>query len=191
MNKMTFNQSGENQSNSYGLYKNSQFEYCQETAAAAFCPELFSLPRNGSEGNSDNLHLLLFQGTEFRVVFSSAEGLGREFREFASNFVPRNEIPSCFLFHWRVWKGISKIWFYFCSTERNSELFSLLLKGSERNSENFLFRGTAGIPSEISICSVYSVFRGIIFLSEIPSPTCGPMIRLHAHPLPSVCSTGD
>jgi hypothetical protein len=30
--------------------------------------------------------------------------------------------------------------------------------------------GTAGIPSEITICSVYSVFRGIIFLSEIPNP---------------------
>jgi hypothetical protein len=53
--------------------------------------------------------------------------------------------------------------FYFCSTERNSELFSLPLKGSERNSESFLFRGTAGIPSEIPICSGYSIFRGIIF----------------------------
>ncbi len=35
---------------------------------------------------------------------------------------------------------------------------------------DFLFRRTAGIPSEITICSVYSVFRGIIFLSEIPNP---------------------
>jgi hypothetical protein len=35
---------------------------------------------------------------------------------------------------------------------------------------DFLFRGTTGIPSEITICSVYSVFRGIIFLSEIPNP---------------------
>jgi hypothetical protein len=35
----------------------------------------------------------------------------------------------------------------------------------------FLFRGTSGIPSEITICSVYSVFRGIIFLWEIPNPT--------------------
>jgi hypothetical protein len=78
-----------------------------------------------------------------------------------------------------------------------SELFSLPLMGSEGNSESlllflshgtefrvffssaqgfgteyrkFLFRGTAGIPSEITICSVYSVFRGIIFLSEIPNP---------------------
>jgi hypothetical protein len=78
--------------------------------------ELFSLPLNGSEGNSESLHLFLVHGTEFRAVFSSAEGFGTEFREF-------------------------------------------------------LFRGTAGIPSEITICSVYSVFRGIIFLSEIPNPT--------------------
>jgi hypothetical protein len=60
---------------------------------------------------------IFFHGTEFGVVFSSAEGFGTEFREF-------------------------------------------------------LFRGTAGIPSELTISSVYSVFRGIIFLSEIPNPIC-------------------
>jgi hypothetical protein len=76
----------------------------------------FSLPRKGSERNSENLLHFLFYGMEFRVVFSSAEGFRTEFR-------------------------------------------------------GFLFRGTAGIPSEITICSVYSVFRGIIFLSEIPNPT--------------------
>ncbi len=53
--------------------------------------------------------------------------------------------------------------------ERNFELLSLPRKGSERNSKN-LFRGTASIPWEITICSAYSVFRGIIFLSEIPNP---------------------
>ncbi len=67
--------------------------------------------------------------------------------------------------------GIPIVCFFFCSTELNSELFSLLRKGLERNSESFLFRGTAGIPLEITICSVYSVFRGIIFLSEIPNPS--------------------
>ncbi len=116
-----------------------------ETAAATFCSELFSLPWNGPERKSESL--LLF-------------------------FVPWNGIPSCFLFRWRVWKGILRICFYFCSRERNSELFSLPRKGPERNSENFLFHGTAGIPSDITICSVYSVysvFRGIIFLSEIPN----------------------
>jgi hypothetical protein len=77
--------------------------------------ELSSLPRKGSERNSENLHLFWFHGTEFRVVFSSAEGFGTEFRDF-------------------------------------------------------LFRGRTGIPSEITICSDYSVFRGIIFLAEIPNP---------------------
>ncbi len=38
---------------------------------------------------------------------------------------------------------------------------------SERNSESFLFRGTAEIPSELNICSIYSVFRGIIILSTL------------------------
>jgi hypothetical protein len=54
---------------------------------------------------------------------------------------------------------------------QNSEHFSPLRNGSERNSESFLFRGTAGMPPEQSNCSVYSVFRGIIFLSEIANPT--------------------
>jgi hypothetical protein len=94
--------------------------------------------------------------------------------------------------------GIPRVCFYICSTERNSELFflpvkcsegnsetlllflfngpefrvfSLPRKGSERNFEGFLFRGTTGISSEITFCSVYSVFRGISFWSEIPNPT--------------------
>jgi hypothetical protein len=104
---------------------------------------LFSLPLKSSEGNSESLFLIWLHGTEFRVVFSSAEGFGREFRELASIFVQWNGIPSCFLFSGRVRNGIPK----------------------------FLFRGTAGIPAEITICSVYSVCRGIIFLSEIPNPT--------------------
>jgi hypothetical protein len=100
---------------------------------------------------------------------------GREFREFFSIFVPRNGIPSCFLFRGIVLSRIPSVCFYFCSTERNSELFSLPRNGSERNSESlllfccivhnsehfsplrncsernfesFLFRGTAGIPPE-------------------------------------------
>ncbi len=112
-------------------------------------------------------------GVLFWAGFSSAEWFGTEFRQFASIFVPRNGIPSCFIFRWRVWKGIPRVCFYFCSTEQNSEFFSLPRKGLERNSGFFLFRGTAGIPSEITVCSVYSVSRGIIFLSEIPNPSYG------------------
>jgi hypothetical protein len=103
--------------------------------------------------------------------FSSVEWFGTEFRQFVSIFVPRNGIPSCFFFRGRVRSRILRVCFYFCSTERNSQFFSLPLKGSERNSERFLFRGTAGIPSELIICSVYSVFHGFIFWSEIPNPS--------------------
>jgi hypothetical protein len=85
--------------------------------------------------------LFLFHGTEFRVVFSSAEGFGTEFREYAS---------------------------IFAGTEFRVVFLSAEGFGTEFRS--FLFRGTAGIPLEISICSVYSVFRGIIFLSEISKP---------------------
>jgi hypothetical protein len=60
---------------------------------------------------------------------------------------------------------------------QNSEHFSSLRNGSERNSENFPFRGTAGIPAEQTICSVYSVFRGIIFLSEIANPSSKAFIK--------------
>ncbi len=69
-----------------------------------------------------------------------------------------------------VGNGIPRVCFYLWFTERNSEFFSLPRKGSELNSEIFMFSGTAGIPTEITICSVYSVFRGFIFLSEIPNP---------------------
>ncbi len=103
-------------------------------------------------------------------VFSSETCFGTKFWEFATIFVPRNEMLSWFLFRWMVWNKIPSICFYFCSTDQNSELFSLPRNGSERNSESFLFRGTAGIPPEQTNCCVYSVFRGMTFSSEIANP---------------------
>jgi hypothetical protein len=60
-------------------------------------------------------------GTEFREfasilvlrngipsVFSTAEEFGTELWEFASIFVPRNGIPSCFLFRGRARNGIPR-----------------------------------------------------------------------------------
>jgi hypothetical protein len=127
----------------------------------------------------------LLHGKEFRVVFSSAE---------------------C-----SEWNSESL--FYFGSMERNSELYSLLQKGSEHiflgslllfsfngtefrvvfsSAEGFgtefrecLFRGTTGIPSEITNCSAYSVFRGIIFLSEIPNPTLWSSGKIYAYGIQS------
>jgi hypothetical protein len=52
---------------------------------------LFSLPRNGSEWNSESLRLFLFHGTEFRAFYSLWEWFVTEFREF---FVPRSSQKS-------------------------------------------------------------------------------------------------
>jgi hypothetical protein len=106
-------------------------------------PELFSLPLKGSEGNSEILLLFLFHGTEFRVVFSSAEG---------------------------VRKGIMRVYFFFLVLGTEFRVVFSSTEGFGTEFREFLFRGTAGIPSEITICSVCSVFRGIIFLSVIPNP---------------------
>jgi hypothetical protein len=55
-----------------------------------------SLPREGSERHSESLLLFMFHGTEFRVIFSSAEGFGTEFREFS---VPQNSRNSVGINH--------------------------------------------------------------------------------------------
>ncbi len=103
--------------------------------------------------------------------FFSAEWFGTEFRDFASIFVPRNGISSCFLFRWGVRKGIPRDCFYFLFNGTEFRILFSSAEGFGTEFRDFLFRGTAGIPSEITICSVYSVFRGIIFLSEIPNPS--------------------
>jgi hypothetical protein len=110
-----------------------------------------------SEQNSESLLLFLFLGTEFPEVF-------------ASFFVPCNVILSCFLFRGMVQNRIPRVCFYFCSMVQNFELFSPLWNGLEGNAESFMFRVMAGTPPEQTNCSLYSVFRGIIFLSEIANP---------------------
>ncbi len=102
--------------------------------------ESCSLPRNGSERNSENLHLFWFHGTEFRVVFSYAEWFGTELWEFASIFDLRNRIPSYFLFRGRVRNGIPR--FSFPRNNRNSvgnkHLFRLF-----RLPRNYFFVGNS------------------------------------------------
>jgi hypothetical protein len=80
--------------------------------------ELFSLPLKGSEGNSESSLLFLFHGTEFRVVFSSAEGFGTEFREFSVRRNSRNSVRNNHLFrlfrlpHNYFFVGNSQPYFY-------------------------------------------------------------------------------
>jgi hypothetical protein len=71
--------------------------------------------KNSPSLSSCNLPRFVLNGTKFRVVFSSAEWFGTEFREFASISVLRKGIPSYFLFRGRVRNGIPRI-----SVSRNS-----------------------------------------------------------------------
>ncbi len=84
-----------------------------------------------------------------------------------------------------LWNKILKVCFYFCSTERNSTLFSLPWNGSERNFESVhlffskiraFFSSMEWFGKEFreffvpqTICFVYSVFRGIIFCQKFPT----------------------
>jgi hypothetical protein len=84
--------------------------------------------RNASEWNSENLLLFLLHGTEFRVVFSSAEWFRMEFQEFASIFVSQYRILSIFLLCGMVRNRIPRV---FCSAEQRSsfgtnQMFRLL-----------------------------------------------------------------
>ena len=123
--------------------------------------------------NNTNSHITLEFGLPRLVLssFFSAEWFRTEFREFASIFVPRNGIPSCFFFRCSVRKGIQRDIFYFLLNGTEFRVLFSSAEGFGTEFRDFLFRGTAGIPSEITLCSVYSVFRGIIFMSEIPNPS--------------------
>ncbi len=102
-------------------------------------------------------------GSEFRVVISSAERLGTEFQVFACIFVSRNGIPSFFY---------SSEWFRtkFLAFASNFVPWYriFLLCGTVRNGIPRIF--CSAEQPEWTNCSVYSVFRGITFLSEIANP---------------------
>jgi hypothetical protein len=100
-----------------------------------------SLPRNGSDG----------------------------IPRIPSIFIPQNRIPVIFSFAEDSERN-SESSFYFCSTERNSELFSLPLKGSERNSKSFL------LLEQPEFCPKYPLIRLFrlpwnYVLLEIPNPS--------------------
>ncbi len=154
----------------------------------------------GGWGHTVSKHKLL------RIFFR--EILGTKFRKFASIFVPRSRIPSCFLFHQMLRHKISKVCLYFCSTRRNSELFFLpwiapesnlvrlllflfnvtefrafcLFRGIVRNEipRVFFTRWSAGIPSKITICFVYSVSHVTFFCQKWILLTLKESVRLAA-----------
>ncbi len=177
------------------VYRVRDNQYTKETGKICEQNDL-SVPQK-----SDTIFEILGCRVLFWAGFSSAEWFGMEFRQFVSIFVPRNGIfRVVFSSAERVRREFREYASIFVSTERNSEFFSLPLKFSEGNSENlllflfngtefrvvcssaeglgtelrgFLFRGTARIPSEITICSVYSIFRGIIFCRKFPTLASG------------------
>jgi hypothetical protein len=94
--------------------------------------------------HSESLFLFLFLGTEFGAFSLPQNGFGTEFREFTSIF----------------------------STVRNSEYFYLPGIGSGRNSESFLFCGTAGIPVGTShLFRLFCLARNFFFVRKFPTPS--------------------
>ncbi len=81
--------------------------------------------------------------------FSSAEWFGTEFRQFAYIFFPQNGIPSCFLFRWRIRKGILRIFFYFCIHGREFRVVFSYAEVFGREFREFasIFIQWNGIPS--------------------------------------------
>jgi len=106
-----------------------------------------------------------------RIICLYFLSMKRTFEHFSHlrNDLERNS--KSFLFHGMTQKGIPRVCFYFCSMIPYSEHFSPLRNSLERNSEGFVFHGTDRILQEQTKCSVYSVFCGIIILSEIANPT--------------------
>ncbi len=91
------------------------------------------------------------------IIANRIWSVSSSMKYFETKFCSVDGIPRCFPFCKMLRNKISKVCFYFCSTVRNFEDYFLPRNGSEQNSKSFLFRGTAGIPSEITICFVYSV----------------------------------
>ncbi len=110
---------------------------------------------------------ILFHGTKFQVVFSSAEWCRTESREFASIFVPWYRILSIFLLCVTVRNGIPRV---FCSAEQPE------------------FRRNQPIVPSIPSSAEYN------FLSDIANPSCDPFLLLwHCathHPLPPKLKKG-
>ncbi len=119
-----------------------------------------------------------FHGMVFRVVISSAEGFGTKLWGFASIFVPRNGVPSYFLFRGRVRNGIPRF-----SVPRNNRNFvgNNYLFRLFRLPRNYFFVGNSqpysnllsGSPppplpvSKYSLCRQCVAGRGWMLLSPV------------------------
>ncbi len=132
------------------------------------------------QNSQNNLHRI-------ESVFSSAKCFGTKFRKLASFFVPRNKIPSCFLFRGIVWNGVPRVWFFFVPRYKIPSIFffrEIVWNGIPRVS--LLRNSRNSVGTNCFVYSVYSVYGGIIFSSEIPNPT---LRHVHIQTQPSLPST--
>jgi hypothetical protein len=129
------------------------------------------LPRHASERNSESLLLFLFHGMEFRVVFSSEEWFGTVFQVFASIFVPRNGIPSFFLFHGMVQNGIPQVLLLnmFHGTEFRA-FFSSGERFRTEFREFYVPRNSGNSAGTNQLCHLFRLPRNN-FLLETANPT--------------------
>ncbi len=143
----------------------------------------FFCPRHASERNSESLLLFLFHGTEFRVGFSSAEWFGKQFQVFASIFVPRNRIPSCFLFRGMVQKGIFCRGFASKFVPRYRIPIIFPLCGMIRNGFPRVFCSKEQ-PDSAGTNQLFHIFRlpRNNFLSEIANPRTASLHRIDTVP---------
>ncbi len=132
-------------------------QYCQQTEFRGYF-----LPRNASEQNSESSFRFSFHGTEFRAVFFSGKCSGIKILKVCVYFCStETEVQSVFSSakcsgtKFRKFASISVQRYETPTFFSPAECFSIDFRG-----------GTAGIPSEITNCFVYSVFRGIIFFGK-------------------------
>jgi hypothetical protein len=77
------------------------------------------------------------------------------------------------------WKDIPLVRYWRPDIEREGKHFFFKRFGREFREFAYISVLRNGIPSDITTCSVNSVFRGIIFLSEIPNPRPGSATLAH------------
>ncbi len=154
---------------SSGAWVRYPVDVAETGSATEFCSEKIPRNRLGMASVIPRKKVLIARHSEVYGGVNSEAWNGRKWHEkisFTKYPALANRRDSMFLSETSFGRNSESLPLFF-SKEQNSEHFSLLRKGSERNSESFLFCGTAEIPTEQTNCSDYSVFRGIIFLSEI------------------------